>query len=282
MENEKTAAFQADEKTETTAEQIKNPLDSATEEAIKPMDNTGEGEGGGNQPKTYTEEEFNQRLDEVIGRKLARREAKVRREYDRKYGEIENVLKAGTGKDNLDDIAEEFRRFYEQKGTKIPESQSPRLSDRDLEILARADAEDIIRSGYDEVVEEVDRLAKIGADHMTQREKTVFRTLAEHRKESERDKELSRIGIDEKVYGSKDFRDFSAKFISDVPVSEIYKLYAKTTKQENAEPIGSMKNGSHDDVKTYYSPEDVDKLTEKDLDNPVIFQRVRESMKSWK
>lgn len=43
-----------------------------------------------------------------------------------------------------------------------------------------------------------------------------------------------------------------------------------------------MKNGSHDDVKTYYSPEDVDKLTEKDLDNPVIFQRVRESMKSWK
>ena len=45
--------------------------------------------------------------------------------------------------------------------------------------------------------------------------------------------------------------------------------------------MGSMKNGSHSEEKTYYSPEDVDKLTPQDFDNPVIFRNVRESMKKW-
>ena len=34
---------------------------------------------------------------------------------------------------------------------------------KDIEVLAKAEAEDIIRGGYEEVVEEVDRLANIGA-----------------------------------------------------------------------------------------------------------------------
>ena len=42
-----------------------------------------------------------------------------------------------------------------------------------------------------------------------------------------------------------------------------------------------MKNGNTQEEKTYYSPEDVDKLTEKDLDDPIIFKRVRESMSKW-
>ena len=33
--------------------------------------------------------------------------------------------------------------------------------------------------------------------------------------------------------------------------------------------------------KTEYTPEEVDRLTEKDLDNPVIFERVRKSMLKW-
>ena len=32
-------------------------------------------------PKTYTEAEFNAKLDEVLGKKIARKEAKIRKEY---------------------------------------------------------------------------------------------------------------------------------------------------------------------------------------------------------
>ena len=37
--------------------------------------------------KTYTEEEVNQ----IVGKRLARNSAKIRKEYDNKYGELEAV-----------------------------------------------------------------------------------------------------------------------------------------------------------------------------------------------
>ena len=42
-----------------------------------------------------------------------------------------------------------------------------------------------------------------------------------------------------------------------------------------------MKNGSTEEAKTFYTPEEADKLTEKDLENPVIFKNVRNSMLKW-
>ena len=66
-----------------------------------------------------------------------------------------------------------------------------------------------------------------------------------------------------------------------VPITDVYKLYESTVKTSPVEPMGSMKNGNHGEEKTYYSPEDVDKLRPEDYDNPVIFQRVRDSMKRW-
>ena len=49
-----------------------------------------------------------------------------------------------------------------------------------------------------------------------------------------------------------------------------------------AEPIGSLKNGSHSEGKTYYTPEEVDRLTSRDLDDPTVFRNVRNSMRLWK
>ena len=48
-----------------------------------------------------------------------------------------------------------------------------------------------------EVVEEVDRLAEVGFDNMTAREKAYFKVLAEHRQKTERQNELSKIGVTE-------------------------------------------------------------------------------------
>ena len=132
----------------------------------------------------YTEAEFNAKLDEVLGKKLARREAKIRKEYDRKYGDLVDTLKAGTGKDSVDEVTNTFREFYAQKGIQIPKRAE--YSAQDLETLARHDADEIIRAGYDDVVDEVDRLAEIGAENMTAREKAMFKVLAEHRQTAER------------------------------------------------------------------------------------------------
>lgn len=258
-------------------EEIKNE-NLVTEEVAENVEVTTE-----ETPKTYTEAEFNAKLDEVLGKKIARKEAKIRKEYERKYGDLENVLRAGTGKENVEDMTATFKDFYQKKGIQIKDR--PNYSDRDIEVLARAEAEDIIRYGYDEVVEEVDRLAKIGAAHMTAREKAVFKTLAEHRQSAERSRELSKMGVTEDVYNSKEFSDFASKFNPNVSVSEIYEIYNQRQPKKTIKPMGSMKNNDSGDngVKDFYTVEEARRFTKKDYDkNPALFAAVEKSMLKWK
>ena len=218
--------------------------------------------------KTYTEAEFNAKLDEVLGKKIARKEAKIRKEYERKYGNLEEVLKAGTGKESVEEMTNTFAEFYRQKGITIPEK--PTYSTKDIEVLARAEAEDIIRSGYDEVVEEVDRLTDIGVGNMTAREKAVFKVLAEHRQSAERSKELTKLGVTEDVFNSQEFKEFAGKF--------------NATKKE-IKTMGSMKTTSSADngVKDFYTRDEALKFSKKDFDeNPALFAAVVKSSQSGK
>lgn len=238
-------------------------------------------------PKTYSEEEFEsalnarlkEKLDEVLPKKIARREAKIRKEYDTKYGQLEEVLRAGTGKEKVEEMTDTFRQFYEKKGIVIP--QKPSYSDRDIEVLAKAEAEDIIHAGYDEVVEEVERLAKIGVANMSARDKAVFKTLAEHRMKYERGNELSKIGVTEDVYNSKDFSDFAAKFNSNTPITEIYEIYNSRKPKKEYKTMGSMKQSQVSTVKDYYSPSEIDKMSEDELvKDHKKWEAVRRSMTS--
>ena len=244
-------------------------------------------------PRTYTEEEFeaelnarvNKKLDEVLPGKIARKENKIRKEYERKYGEFESVIRTGTGKQNesIEELTGGLRQFYGKKGVKFPEQ--PNYSDQDIAVLAKADAEDIIRGGYDDVVEEVERLAQVGVANMTQREKAVFKTLAEHRIAAERGIELSKIGVTEDVYNSKEFTDFASQFNSNVPITKVYEIYNSTKPKKNIKPMGSMKATAPEDngVKDFYTFEEASKFTKKDFDNnPALFQKVQESMRKWK
>ena len=227
-------------------------------------------------PKTYTEAEFNAKLDEVLGKKIARKEAKIRKEYERKYGNLEEVLKAGTGKESVEEMTDTFAEFYRQKGIKIPEK--PTYSAKDIEVLARAEAEDIIRGGFDEVVEEVDRLTQLGVSNMTEKEKAVFKALATHRQNAERSIELSKIGVTEDVYNSQEFKDFAGKFNPNTPIKDIYDIYHKTLPKKEIRTMGSMKQMPEQGAKDYYSPEEIERLTMKDLDDPKVWEAVRRSM----
>lgn len=245
------------------AEEVTENVEQATEEPVSEP------------AKMFTQEDLNA----AVGKAKARERAKVEKQYKRMYGGLTDVLKAGTGKETVEEMTDTFKQFYQKKGIQF--SQEPAYSEEDIALLANAEANDIINAGFDEVVEEVNRLADLGADKMSPRDKAVFKVLAEHRQSAERGRELNAIGVTEDVYNSPEFKNFAGMFNSSTPITEVYKLYAKTVKP-NVEPIGSMKNGSHNEEKTFYTPEEVDKLSPKDLDNPVVFRNVRNSMKLWK
>ena len=232
--------------------------------------------------KIYTEEDFNKKLDEVLGKKIARNTAKIRKEYEKKYGELETVLKAGTGKEDVGEMASTFRQFYEGKGIQIP--KEPTYSARDIEALAKVDANDIISAGLDDVIEEVDRLAGIGLHNMSAREKAVFKELAEYRKTAEQSRELSKLGVTEDVYNSSDFKEFAGKFSPSTSITEIYEIYNKMKPRKEVRTAGSMTSTTPKDtgVKDFYTRDEALQFTQKDFDeNPALFKAVEKSMLKW-
>lgn len=232
--------------------------------------------------KVYTEEEFRQRVEEVAGKRVRRREAKIRKEFDRKYGQLESVLRAGTGEETVEGMTGTFRKFYEGKGIQMP--TEPTYSERDINVLASAEAEDIINSGLEDVIEEVDRLADIGFENMNARERAVFGKLAEYRKNAERGRDLEKIGVTKDVYSSKEFKDFASKFSSTIPVTEIYEIYQKTQPKKEIRSMGSMKSGNTADngVKEFYTRDEALQFTKQDFDkNPELFKAVQRSMYKW-
>ena len=229
-------------------------------------------------PKMYTQDE----VDALMGKRTARLEAKIRKEYDQEYGGLMDVLRAGTGKQTVGEITDSFKEHYTQQGVKLP--QKPMFSDGDLATLAEKDAAELINAGNDDVADEVTRLEKLGADNMTDREKLVYQRLKQHRQNADREAKLAKLGVPEEVYKSAEFLGFAKKFDSSTPITDVYDIYRKTHTKET-KPMGSMKTTESGDtgVKDYYSREEASKFTKEDyLRNPALLKKVEESMPKWK
>ena len=222
--------------------------------------------------KTYTQEE----VDAMMGKRVARTEAKIRREYERKYGDLTDVLKAGTGKEDVGDITNTFRDFYSKKGIKFAEKSQ--YNDEDAKVLAERDAQNIISGGFEEVVEEVDRLTDLGFENMNKREKATFKILAEHRQNVERGNKLSEMGVTEEEYGSNEFKEFASQFNANIPIDKVYDIYRKTKPKKEIRTMGSMKQTQTTKQKDYYTPEEIERLTMDDLNDPKVWDAVRRSM----
>lgn len=241
------------------------------------------------QTKTFTQADVDrmvkEKLDEVLPGKIARNsakvEARIRRENDQKYGELMDVLRAGTGKQTVGEITESFKEHYTQQGIQLP--QKPMFSNGDLATLAEKDAAEFISAGNDDVADEIARLEKLGADKMTDREKMVYQTLTQRRQNADREAELAKLGVPEEVYKSAEFKGFAKKFDSSTPITDVYDIYRKTHTKET-KPMGSMKTtGSSDTgVKDYYSFEEAEKIPREVLrSNPALMKAVEESMRKW-
>jgi hypothetical protein len=263
MEEKENLVTDVTENTEETVEQ--------TEEVVVPE-------------LKYSEEDFNNKLDEVLPKKLARREAKIRKEYEKKYGQLENVLKAGLNVDNIEEATEQLTNFYTQRGANIPTYHSE-YSERDLEILAQGDYEDIINgSTYKEVEDEANRLADIGLDNMTDRERLTFNKLGKYLTEEKSKKELAAMGVDESLLKDEEFNEFSSKLNPNLSLKEKYEMYKKYKPMPKVEPIGSLKGntGKETGVKEFYTYEEASQFTREDFDkNPELFKAVERSMTKW-
>ena len=274
---------------ELVEETTENVEEQATEELVdgaKVTEKVTEGENSNQevtdeQPstekveKTYSKEELSDRIDKAV----RRREAKLRREYEEKYGRLETVLSAGLQTNDISEITNQFEDFYTKKGIAIP--KQPNYSESDLRVLANAEAEDIISSGYDDIVEEVDRLADKGVDKMTPREKIVFQRLATERQKQESEKELASIGVGKEALEDSKFKEFAKKLNPDLSIKDQYELYSKIKPKPKVEQIGSMKNNTPSKTKDYYTPDEVDRLTKEQLRDPKVMEAVDNSMKIW-
>ena len=228
--------------------------------------------------RTYTQSEVNS----IVGKAKAITKERVRKEFNRKYGDLENVLKAGLGRERVEDMTDDLTKFYKGKGVDIPDRSG--YSAKDIETLARVEADEIINAGFEDVLEEADRLKEIGAERMTAKEKAVFMKLTEHIKDTDKANELAKIGVTKDVYDSKEFKEFASKFNSNTPIADIYDIYNKTQPRKEIKPMGSMKNTISNDkgVKDYYSFEEASKFTRKELDeNPALFKAIENSMSKW-
>ena len=269
-------------------ETTENVEEQATEKLVdgSTVANTAESAENTAEEKLYTQADIdklvNAKVDELLPKKLERAKSKMQREYMEKYGRTETVLKAGLGVENIEQATDKLANFYKSKGISIPDQNT--YSEADLAVLANAEANEIINSGYAELVEEVDRLADKGVDNMTPREKLVFTKLAEERTKQESIKELAQIGVKLEALEDSDYKEFADKLNPSLSAKEKYELYLKIKPKPKVETIGSMKGTTSRDngVKDFYTYEESLKFTKADFDkNPELFKAVEKSMLKW-
>ena len=171
-----------------------------------------------------------------------------------------------------------MREFYEEQGINIPAyTQKPRYSEDDERTLGESDAEKIIALGYDEMQDEANRLAEIGTNNMSPRERVVFTKLAAELTRQNQVKELAQIGVKEDMLNDSNFKSFASQFDSKTPIKKVYEYYTQLQPKKQIENPGSMK-GNKETEKTIYTDEEISKLTLDDLDKPGVCDKVRKAM----
>lgn len=219
------------------------------------------------------QEEFNG----MMKTRLDRKDREHQKELS-KYRSTEEVLKKGLNATDITDAESKLREFWKAEGISLPEPTKPGLTDNEIRILAKAEADEIIESGDAEA--EANKLASKGYENMSAREREMFNTLAEHLTKEKKINELKSIGVKADLLDSKEFKDFASKFNSNTSVKDIYELYSRTHKEEKKiEKMGSMTTQKPDKEKDYYTKEEVDSMTEEEV--RANFDVIKRSTESW-
>ena len=227
------------------------------------------------------QEEFNERMQS----RLKRQKDKLTREYTNKYSRIEDLLTAGVGGKSVEENTRLLENMFKEQGIDVPDNK-PRYSREEVEILANHEADSIIEAG--ETVEELNRLLKIGYENMTDRDKVIYKKLADAKKTEDDRKALRSLGINEDFLNEKEFKEFEKEYgiPADMPIDKKYLLFQKTQNKNkdtsNVGRPGSMKNNDSKVEKDTFTSEEIDLLRPEDYDDPKIMAKVRKSMLAGK
>lgn len=227
------------------------------------------------------QEEFNERMQS----RLKRQKDKLTREYTNKYSRIEDLLTAGVGGKSVEENTQLLENMLKEQGIEIPDNK-PRYSREEVEILANHEANSIIEAG--ETIEELNRLLKIGYENMTDRDKVIYKKLAEAKKTEDDRKAIRSLGINEDFLNNKEFKDFEKEFDipANMPFAKKYQLFQKIQNKNkdtsNVGRPGSMKNNDSKVEKDTFTSEEIDLLRPEDYDDPKIMAKVRKSMLAGK
>lgn len=253
----------------TSEENVQEEVEETTEEEIKEETEVEEQPEG----KFYTDEEFNQKVNEIADRRVARKMRKLERELE-KYKDTENVLKSQLGGENIEEVNTNLRKLYENEGVSLPNRYVS--EDRDyIEFQATRDSEDFISEGYNAMRDEANRLANIGYDNLNSKDKIVFTKLCEALDRKDDEKILKGLNVDTKILDDKDFIEYREQFNRNVPISKIYEMYSGIHETKINTP-GSLSNNTKVESE-YFTDEEIANLTMEDLDDPVIWEKVRRS-----
>lgn len=234
------------------------------------------------------EERANKIAEEKIEARLIRDRVKREREdaqIKAKYEQLENIMKSALGADDIDDVITKSKEFYKEQGISIPELvNKSSLNERDEIVLAKADAGDIIKLGKAEMEQEANRIASIPEAQRSLRDKTIFNDVCQELIKLNDEGSLKSKGYDVNVLNDKDFSSFREQFNLNIPVAQIYEMYQKVNGNKPVQPKspGSAKTTqTNNEIKEYYTPDEVRKFSEEDLDNPKLMKAIEKSMQLW-
>lgn len=275
-----------DDVPETSEENLEEVNISTSEDGEQNQESAKEAEQSSEDIEKLVEERANKLFEEKVEERLVRdrinRERKQNKEIA-KYKQLENVIKAGLGVENLDEAISKTSEFYKEQGINIPDFKDT-FSERDEKILAKADAQEIIELGKDEMEAEANRIASIPEAKRSIREKTIFDSLCKELIGLKDIEELSSKGYKTDILKTKEFSDFRNQFNVNTSISTIYEMYNKMHGQVVQQPKspGSAKSTTTiKQIKDYYSPEDFDKLTKEELEDPKIMKIIDKSRLQW-
>ena len=266
-----------------TEEVTEDVVDTSTEENVEGvLTDTAESKNEENDEekvKTYTKEE----MEEIVQKRLVRQQNKLEKDYNKKlqrYKRTEEILNAGLGTTDIEDANAKLTSYYEGEGIHIPDEKPQGLTQRQIEILANAEADEIITAGDEE--EELNRLLKLDIKDMTPTDKIIYKRLYEKVSDNSRKEELVKSGIDLSILDDKDFQSFEKKFSKDTKLSDVVELYKKINPTATPYKIGSMKSAGEEKMKDFYTPEEVQNLTQEEWEKPGIWEKVLASQAKWK
>lgn len=247
-----------------------------------------EGEGNSKSLKQILDENpaLQEEFNVYVQKRVKRQKDNITREYSDKYSRLEDLLNAGVGGKSIEENTRLLENMFKEQNIEIPPEYKPKYSQEEVEILANHEADSIIEAG--ETVEELNRLLKIGYEKMTDRDKVIYKKLAESKKINDDKKAMRSLGINEDSLNYKEFKKFEKEFdiSNNMPFVKKYQLFQKIqNKNKDTSSVGrpgSMKNNDSKVEKETFTSEEIDMLRPEDYDDPKIMEKVRKSMLSEK